>query len=70
MLKTKRLFDKHNINARIIMTIHDEQIIEVEESQATRAAELAKLAMETAVSLEPIKLKATPVIGDSYGECK
>lgn len=70
MLKTKRLFDKYKINARIIMTIHDEQIVEVEESQVERAAELIKMAMETAVDLAPIKLKATPIIGNSYGDCK
>lgn len=70
MLKTKRLFDKHGIKGKIIMTIHDEQLVEVHASQVDKAAELIKQAMETAVTLAPIQLKATPIIGDSYGECK
>ncbi len=52
------------------MQVHDEQILEVREDQVEYAAELAKKAMETAVNLDPIKLKATPIIGNSYGECK
>lgn len=70
MLLTKRLFTDNNIDGAVVMTIHDEQIIEVREDQAEQAAALVKLAMESAVTLDPIKLKATPIIGNSYGECK
>lgn len=70
MLLTKRLFADNNINGTVVMTIHDEQIIEVREDQAEIAAGLVRQAMETAVTLDPIKLKATPIIGNSYGECK
>lgn len=70
MLLTKRLFAENNIDGVVVMTIHDEQIIEVREDQAEIAAGLVRQAMETAVTLDPIKLKATPIIGNSYGECK
>jgi len=70
MMLTNRTFKENNIDARIVMTIHDEQIIEVREDQAEVAAEIIKWAMENAVTLDPIKLKATPIIGNSYGECK
>jgi DNA polymerase I-like protein with 3'-5' exonuclease and polymerase domains len=52
------------------MTIHDEQIVEVREDQAEQAAQIIKYAMENCVDLSPIKLKATPIIGKSYGDCK
>ncbi len=70
MLGTVRSFNEHKLDAAIIMTIHDEQIIEVREDQVGKAAELVKQAMENAVDLKPIKLKATPIIGNTYGECK
>jgi DNA polymerase I-like protein with 3'-5' exonuclease and polymerase domains len=70
MLKTARLFKENGIDGYIVMTIHDEQIIEVREDQVDKAVELTKLAMETAVNLDPIKLKSEPIVGRSYGECK
>ncbi len=70
MLLTSRLFKKNNLDAHIIMTIHDEQIIEVREDQVEDAKELIKYAMENAVDLQPLKLKATPIVGNTYGDCK
>lgn len=70
MLLTARTFKEQGVDARIGMTIHDEQIIVVREDQVEIAAEIIKWAMENAVNLDPIKLKATPIIGNSYGECK
>ena len=70
MLLTARKFKEQNIDASIIMTIHDEQIIEVAEDQAEQALEIVKWSMENAVDISPIKLKAGPIIGNNYGECK
>lgn len=70
MLKTVAMFKEHGIVGYPVMQVHDEQILEVREDHVERAAAIAKQAMETAVNLDPIKLKATPVIGNSYGECK
>ena len=33
-------------------------------------AEIVKNSMETCVDMGEIKLKATPIIGRSYGDCK
>jgi DNA polymerase I-like protein with 3'-5' exonuclease and polymerase domains len=70
MIKIAREFIAQNIDARIISTIHDEVLIEAREDQVELAANVAKYCMENAVDLSPIKLKATPVIGNSYGDCK
>jgi len=70
MLLTARKFKEHNFNAHIVMTIHDEQIIEVQEDQVVEAAAIIKWSMENAVDIAPIKLKATPIIGNTYGDCK
>lgn len=70
MLKTVAMFEEHGIVGYPVMQVHDEQILEVREDHVEKAAAIAKQAMETAVNLDPIKLKATPVIGNSYGECK
>lgn len=70
MLLTARRLKENNLDAHIIMTIHDEQIIEVREDQAKVAANIIKESMENAVDLGKIKLKATPIIGNTYGDCK
>jgi DNA polymerase I-like protein with 3'-5' exonuclease and polymerase domains len=70
MLLTTRKLKEHGIDGHVVLTIHDEQIVEVREDQAEKAAEIIKWSMENAVDLSPIKLKATPIIGNSYGECK
>lgn len=70
MLLTTRKFKELGIDGHILMTVHDEQILEVREDQAEEASSIVKWAMENAVNLDPIKLKATPILGYSYGECK
>ncbi len=70
MLLTSKLLKENKIDGHIIMTIHDEQLVEVKEDQVNKAAEIIKYAMESAVNLDPIKLKAQPIIGNNYGECK
>lgn len=70
MLLTKRNLEAQGIDATIVMTIHDEQIVEVRADQVELASSIIKQAMETCVNLGEIKLKATPIIGDSYGDCK
>lgn len=70
MINTARLFKENGIDGQIVMTIHDEQLCEVREDQVELATGIIKFAMETAVDLSPIKLKATPIVGTTYGECK
>lgn len=70
MLLTQRKFIEEGLDAHIVMTVHDEEIIEVREDQAEFAAEIVKWSMENAVDINPIKLKATPIIGNTYGDCK
>jgi DNA polymerase-1 len=58
------------MDCRIVMTIHDEVLVEVREDLVDKAKEVIKYSMETAVKLDPIKLRATPIVGNSYGDCK
>lgn len=70
MLLTTRKLKEYNINARIVLSIHDEILLIAEEGQAERAAEVLKWCMENCIDISPIKLKAQPIIGRSYAECK
>lgn len=70
MLMMTREFKKRNLDARIILCIHDEVLVICDEDKAKEIAEIVKYSMENCVDISPIKLKATPIIGNSYGECK
>lgn len=70
MIMMAREFKRLLIDAIILLSIHDEVIIEVKENQVEEASKVIKYCMENAVDLNPIKLKATPIIGDSYLDCK
>jgi DNA polymerase-1 len=66
----QRAFVSSGMDCRIVMTIHDEVLVEVREDLVDKAKEVIKYSMETAVKLDPIKLRATPIVGNSYGDCK
>lgn len=59
MIKVFRRLKQENINARLILQVHDELIVEAEEGCADRAAELLKEEMENCVKL------AVPLIVDA-----
>lgn len=51
MVKTRESFIKNGLDAKVILQVHDELIVEVEESVATKAAEILEYEMENAVKL-------------------
>ena len=70
MINISRAFKANNICGHICSTIHDEVLVEVIQDQVEIASKIIKDCMENAVNLDPIKLKATPIVGNSYGDCK
>jgi DNA polymerase I-like protein with 3'-5' exonuclease and polymerase domains len=70
MLKMTRKFKELGLDADILLPIHDEVLVRAKKEQAEKVAEIVKWAMETCVDINPIKLKASPVIGRNYAECK
>jgi len=70
MINIARAFKENEIDGHICSTIHDEVLVEVAAHQVDLASKIIKDCMESAVNLDPIKLKATPIVGNSYGDCK
>lgn len=62
---------KHtSLQARIVLQVHDELIIECHEAEAERVADMLKDAMENTVSLPGVKLIAQPIIGNDLANLK
>ena len=59
MIKAERALDEAKLDARIIMQVHDELIVECSEKDAPRAQAMLKECMETAVRLD------VPLIADA-----
>lgn len=57
-------------NALILMTIHDEIVVECYEKDATRVAFILKEAMEKTVQLPGVRLEAKPVIAKNLADLK
>jgi DNA polymerase I-like protein with 3'-5' exonuclease and polymerase domains len=70
MLKMTRQIKKENRNSLILLSIHDEVLVQCDSNEAEEVAKIVKDSMENCIDISPIKLKATPIIGDSYGACK
>ena len=70
LIKMTKEFDRKNLEARVMLCIHDEVLVEAKTEQVEEVAQVVKWAMETCVDVSPIKLKAEPVIGKNYAECK
>ena len=51
MVKTRESFIKNGLDAKVILQVHDELIVEAEESVASKAAEILEYEMENAVKL-------------------
>ena len=67
MVNTDRRLEKEIPQARLIMQVHDELIIECPENKAEEAARLLKQEMESAVSLT-VELRADVGVGKSWYE--
>lgn len=70
MMLTKQELLRHNIKAHIALSVHDEQLVFVEEGRVEEAVKIIQWSMENCMNLDPIKLKAEPKVGNSYFECK
>jgi DNA polymerase-1 len=69
MLKVDESLRRAQLNARIIMQVHDELLLEAPAEEAEQAAAVAKQAMETAVNLD-VPLLVEVGIGDSWMQTK
>lgn len=70
MLKMTREFKKHNVQAMCLLSVHDEVLVQASEAHVEQACRIVKQCMEDCIDLGQIKLKADPVVGNSYGEAK
>lgn len=69
MINTQRELFKSGIDARLILQVHDELIVEASKDCADVAAEILREQMENAVSLA-VPLTVEVGIGESWYECK
>ncbi len=68
MIRVAEALEKSGIDARLILQVHDELILEAHHSCAKEAADLLKREMESAVTL-PVPLSVDIGIGDNWYEC-
>ena len=69
MIKVSEKLKESGIDARLILQVHDELILEAHIDCADRAAEILSECMENAISLE-VPLSADSCIGKTWYECK
>ena len=69
MVKTARALRESSLDARIVLQVHDELILEAADSDALAAAELLRQQMESAVELS-LPLVAEVSTGKTWFECK
>ena len=69
MNKIHKTIQKENLNAKMLLQIHDELIFEVDEGEAEALGESFRDIMENIMELN-IPLKASLNIGDNWGELK
>ena len=69
MIKVHHRFVKEGMQARLIMQVHDELIVEAPENEKERAAEILKNEMENAVKLK-VKLTADVNTGKTWYDAK
>ncbi|MBQ4151099.1 MAG: DNA polymerase I [Clostridia bacterium] len=69
MINTRRALKKAGIDAKLILQVHDELLVEASRECATEAAEILRREMENAVSLSvPLSVELT--VGDTWYENK
>lgn len=69
MINCDRALKNEGIDARIIMQVHDELIVEAAENDAERAAEILKTQMEQAVKTK-VPMRADVSVGKNWLEAK
>lgn len=69
MIKVDEKLKRENLNAKIILQVHDELIVEAKEQDAQRAMQILKHEMENAVKLK-VPLLVTANIGKTWFEAK
>ena len=69
MINVSKALKEANIDARLILQVHDELIVEARKDVAERAYEILKNSMENAVSLS-VPLNVEAHIGESWFEAK
>lgn len=69
MLKVDDALRRERIQARMVMQVHDELLLEAPAEEAARAAEILRREMESAVELD-VPLKVEVGIGDNWMETK
>lgn len=69
MINVSRKLKECNIDARLILQVHDELLIEANKNCAAEAFEILKTEMENAVSLK-VPLDVDIHIGENWFECK
>ena len=69
MIKVSEALEKENIDARLILQVHDELILEAHKDFANRAYEILKESMENAIKLS-VPLDVEAHIGDNWLEAK
>jgi DNA polymerase-1 len=69
MIKVDQALKESGLDARLILQVHDELILEAHKDCATEAAALLKREMENAVELA-VKMEAEVGIGDNWYDCK
>ena len=69
MIKVTEALEKENIDARLILQVHDELILEAHKDFANRAYEILKESMENAIKLS-VPLDVEAHIGNNWLEAK
>ncbi len=69
MVRVRTLFAREKLEARLVLQVHDELIVEAPLAEADRAAALLKIAMEEALSLS-VPLIAEVHRGHRWSDCK
>lgn len=70
MIHVQRYIDLHpKMGMKLVMTVHDEIVLEVDEEYAETAAKAVQTIMQEVVNIS-VPLDVTYTIGDNYGECK
>lgn len=69
MLHTDDAFRREGLNARMLMQVHDELLVECPEAEAEKVAKTLKREMENAVELD-VPLVAETGIGDNWMDAK
>lgn len=67
MIRVERALEKSGLDAKLIMQVHDELIVEASEADAPAAAEILKNEMETATLAVPLTVDVN--IGKTWLEC-